>query len=256
MTKKRLNILLTNDDGFNAEGIQALYREIQKIATVSIVAPDRERSAVGHGITMHSPLRVTPVSLETEKHWQVDGTPSDCVKIGVEKLLPNKPDLVLSGINCGPNLGNDVLYSGTVSAAIEGFFCTIPSIAFSLTGFCQLNYTPVVQYIGANLFELWELAKKAILNINFPVVDSYQDFKGVRLTKLGQRLYENVFEERKDPRGRSYYWMGGEPVIFEQDHDSDIAAVEKGYISITPIKSDLTDLVFLKDLSNSFLGKI
>lgn len=242
MDTTKLRILLTNDDGFNAEGLQVIYAELKTKADVTITAPDRERSAVSHGITMHHPLRAIPVTIETENHWMVNGTPADCVKLAVERLLSVPPDLVISGINRGPNLGNDVLYSGTVSAASEGAINHIPSIAVSLAEFGKADFNPAAQFVAQNLNHLAKLAHHAVLNLNFPT-----QYKGVKLTRLGELRYENVFDERVDPRGQTYYWMGGQPVHSVQLNDTDIQAVADGYVSITPLHFDLTDHQFLND---------
>lgn len=250
-----LTILLTNDDGFYADGLQTLYTFLKDSPELSvyIAAPDRERSAVGHGITMHHPLRASTVFLDSHPHWLVDGTPSDCVKLAVEYFLKDQPPgLLISGINRGPNLGNDILYSGTVSAAIEGSIAKIPSIAVSLASYGKASFAPAAGFIKEKLNQLKALAKHATLNLNFPVTPDQTGFSGVKLTKLGNRIYRNVFEERKDPRGRIYFWMGGEPVDFEQAPDSDIQTVAEGFISITPLHFDLTDYQLLKsDLFNS-----
>lgn len=243
--KQPLKILLSNDDGFHAAGLQALYQAIKDKAEVTIVAPDRERSAVGHGITMHQPLRVEQVQLDGKTHWTVDGTPSDCIKLALEKVLRDQwPDLIISGINRGPNLGSDVLYSGTVSAAIEGHMYGIPSIAASVYDFGNANFSPAAQFLADHIEKLLELASHSLININFPTVSATNP--QVRFTKLGRLNYINVFEERKDPRGRIYYWMGGEPAKQEQEADSDIRAVEEEDISITPLTIDLTHYQFLQ----------
>lgn len=241
--KIKLKILLTNDDGFHADGLQTLYQTLKDVADVRIAAPDREQSAVGHGITINRPLRVTPFKQEDGEHWMIDGTPSDCVKLALETLLKDWfPDLILSGINRGPNLGNDVLYSGTVAAAFEGSFYRVPSIAASLAGFGKLDFHKSASFLREHLSQLSELAKDAaVLNLNFPSLDDDCEYQGLKLTKLGRRIYENVFEERFDPRGKNYYWMGGEPVSSVQDIDSDIQAVDDNYVSLTPLKSDMTD---------------
>jgi 5'-nucleotidase len=224
---EKIHILLTNDDGFHADGLQTLYTNLKDQYRISIVAPDRERSATGHAITMSQPLRVI-VRDEQLNHWMVDGTPADCVKLAVEYILKdNPPDLIISGINRGSNLGNDVLYSGTVSAALEGFFCQIPSLA-----------------VTAKVQLLRELAEKTVLNINFPVL-SKDKFKGVKFTKLGKRIYRNVFEARQDLRGQTYFWLGGDLVEMEQPMDTDIKAVDEGFISITPLNPDLTNYDYL-----------
>jgi 5'-nucleotidase len=244
---EKLSILLTNDDGFSAEGLQALYLQLKELAVVAIVAPDQERSAVGHGITMHQPLRATPVG-DNIDHWMVNGTPADCVKLALEYLVKDhSPDLIISGINRGPNLGCDILYSGTVSAAIEGSFYKIPSLAASLAGYGQLDFAPAAAFIANNLHQLKELATAAILNLNFPTATPGAAYQGISFTKLGLRAYQNVFEARTDPRGQIYFWMGGEPINLEQEKDSDIKAIDDGYISITPLHTDLTDIRFLEN---------
>jgi len=244
MTKK-LQILLTNDDGFYADGIQTLYHTLRDIAQVTIAAPDRERSAVGHGITMFQPLRFSEVDLQGSSHWLIDGTPSDCVKLALEHLLQTPPDLLISGINRGPNLGSDVLYSGTVSAALEGKINQIPSIATSLSGYGKLDFTTAANFIYQNLTRLYQLSQTTTLNLNFPNTNT--PYQGVKFTKLGKRLYQNIFEARTDPRGQIYYWMGGEVVVSEQEPDSDINAIENNYVTITPLTTDLTDCRFLKN---------
>jgi 5''/3''-nucleotidase SurE len=243
---EKLNVLLTNDDGFYAEGLQTLNSHMNQIANVTMVAPDRERSAVGHGITMQQPLRATPIGGKNSQ-WMVSGTPADCVKLALEHLVKNQlPDLVISGINRGPNLGGDILYSGTVSAAIEGSFYKIPSIALSLAGFAGLDFNQAAAFVAKNLQQLKELALHATLNLNFPVTSNLAKYNGVLLTKLGVRTYENVIVERQDPRGQIYFWMAGEPVNMNQEPASDIKAIDDGYISITPLHSDLTDYGFLE----------
>jgi 5'-nucleotidase len=255
----KINVLLTNDDGFYAEGIQTLFRYLNQIAAVTIVAPDRERSAVGHGITMNYPLRVTQVTLgeDSRSHWMVDGTPADCVKIALDVLLKGQPpDLIISGLNRGANLGSDVLYSGTVSAALEASMYRLPSIAASLVGFGKNDFKPAAAFIADNLQSLTQLAQDNVININFPELEDHNssgaaqiNYAGVKYTRLGCRVYQNIFEERRDPRGRIYYWMGGEAVGCEQETDSDIAAIERNFISITPLQSDLTNFEALKRLT-------
>jgi 5'-nucleotidase len=256
---EKLHVLLTNDDGFYGEGLQTLFTHLKPELTITIIAPDHERSAVSHGITMHQPLRAYPIDIDGCTHWMVNGTPADCVKLGIEHLLVgNLPDVIISGINRGPNLGTDVLYSGTVSAAIEGFLHKIPSIAVSLAAYGKADFRDGAAFIRAKLNNLRNLAARATLNINLPVThsedlqqnnDNLSQFNGVKLTKLGIRLYQNVFEPRLDPRGQTYYWMSGEPVVLNQDPDSDIVAVEAGFISITPLNPDLTDHRFLDNNS-------
>lgn len=245
----KIHILLTNDDGFYADGLQTLYTHLKKQYRISIIAPDRERSATGHAITMSQPLRVF-IKDEQLNHWMLDGTPADCVKLAIEYLLKkNPPDLIISGINRGPNLGNDVLYSGTVSAAIEGFFCQIPSLAVSLAGYGKLDFNSSASFITSKIQLLRKLAENSVLNINFPT-SSINDYQGVKFTKLGKRIYRNVFEARQDLRGQTYFWLGGDLVELEQPMDTDIKAIDDGYISITPLNPDITDFQYLnQDLS-------
>jgi 5'-nucleotidase len=243
-----MRILLTNDDGFRAAGICSLYQSLQKDGhAVTIVAPDRERSAIGHAITMHHPLHTIAVNDNGTTHWMVNGTPSDCIKIAVEHLLANeRPELIISGINQGPNFGRDVLYSGTVAAALEGSFYNIPSLAASLAAYESSDFTKSACFIASNLNLLLEWAKTTVLNINFPACYPPKTFSGVRFTKLGNRSYQNVFEERIDPRGRTYFWMAGEPILLKQEESADICAIEGGHISITPLQSDLTNYPILE----------
>ena len=240
-----MDILLTNDDGITAPGILALYRALRGLGRVTVVAPDRERSATGHAITVHEPLQVVEVILngEEERGWAVSGTPSDCVKLALKALLPKAPDLVVSGINHGPNLGTDVLYSGTVSAAIEGILNGVPAVAFSLATFSKTCFQGAgqVAYDIITQMRAQELPPRTLLNVNIPPV-AYSQYRGIKVTRLGFREYENIFEERKDPRGNSYYWLGGDIVDHGQDADDiDIGAVKKNYVSITPVHFDLTN---------------
>jgi len=253
-----LKILLTNDDGFHAEGLQILYNHLFNKAMVTIVAPDRERSAVGHGITMHQPLMVNPISINGTENWIVNGTPADCVKLGLESILKETPpDLVISGINRGPNLGNDILYSGTVSAAVEGFFYQFPSIAVSLAESGKSDFNPAAAYIAAKLETLAKLAVNTVLNINFPSSKIRRGKNAAfqaKFTKLGKREYRNVFERRIDPRGRVYFWMGGEAVLSSETDETDVLAVEEGYVSITPLRLEFTDYRLLENLKSQAAG--
>lgn len=237
-----MNILLTNDDGINAIGIRSLAKELSKIGKVTVVAPDRERSASGHSITLHSPLRVVKTDIdENIEGYMISGTPSDCVKIALESILDEEPDLVVSGINNGPNLGTDVLYSGTVSAAIEGAIHDIKSIAISTSyGEGKINYEGAT-YFSCNLIKfIMNLKKGLIFNINVPSLNK-EDIKGTLITELGIRRYKNKYIKREDPMGKSYYWLDGELIDIENKTSSDIKAIEDKYISITPLHFDLTD---------------
>lgn len=246
-----MKILVTNDDGIFAEGIYKLAKVLSEKHEVFVVAPDRQRSATGHAITMHHPLRARQIKFfDTDiAAWSVDGTPSDCVKLALEAILDEKPDFVISGINDGPNLGTDVLYSGTVSAAIEGAIHGINSLAISMA------YTKNIDYdIGAKFayrmidkFKEESLPKDTLLNINIPNC-SREDVCGVKITSLGIRRYKNSFVERVDPRGHSYYWLGGEVIEETQSENSDINCVKDKYISVTPIHYDLTKYNLLETI--------
>ena len=240
-----MRILLTNDDGIQAEGIQVLAAHLSDTNDVFVAAPERERSATGHGITMHKPLRVTEVKM---KYYQgtgmaVSGTPADCVKLAVEELMDEPPDLVVSGINCGANVGMDILYSGTVSAAIEGMLSGYKSIAVSLdtdTDFPDFEgaarfTTKLTQVLFSN-----DLPPKALLNVNVPGV-SWDEIKGVVVTKLGNRKYVDAIERREDPRGRPYFWLSGHIDDRGSAPDCDNTALKNKYISITPVQFNLTN---------------
>lgn len=253
---KQTHILITNDDGIYAEGIQRLGQclyEKDRGYKLSIVAPDRERSATGHAITMHRPLLVDRISYLHNPEltgWCVNGTPSDCVKLAIEAILEDKPDLVISGINRGSNLGTDVLYSGTVSAAVEGLIMGIPSIAVSLTGNGNEKSFDFAGKFICHLFPLIleaNLPPSTLFNINIPT--DIEKIRGVRATILGKRRYRNAFEKRIDPRGRAYYWLAGELVDDDQENENtDTKTVRDGYISVTPIHFPLTNEEILPEL--------
>lgn len=239
-----MRILLTNDDGINARGIHALINELNMIAEIYVVAPDRERSGTGHSITVFDPIKAVQTKIPgTKRGWLVGGTPVDCVKLAISRLIEEKVDLVVSGINHGPNLGTDVLYSGTVSAAAEGVIMGSPSIAVSLNSYeDDMDFSFAAKFTQRLVSAVMEqkIDKTTLLNINIPPLTS-DDVKGIRITKLGIRNYDNLFEERRDPRGNTYYWLGGGVLEEEQHNDSDVSAVKNGYISITPVHMDLTD---------------
>jgi 5'-nucleotidase len=243
-----MRILISNDDGIQSDGLKVLRNALEDQHELFIVAPDRERSATGHKITVYRPLRVRECDYQGTKTvgWEVDGTPADCIKLALEALMPEPPDLLISGINSGPNLGTDVLYSGTVSAAIEGLINGIPSIAISLTSHRNHDFSysgKLARDIVAIFSD--ELSPRTLLNINIPPGEP----RGIKVTKLGNRRYVNIFDKRTDPRGRIYFWMGGEPFdLDEDDPETDIWAVREGYISITPIHYDLTDYGYMEKL--------
>jgi 5'-nucleotidase len=229
-------ILVTNDDGIYSEGLRKLAAALQPIGEILIVAPDREQSAASHALTLNRPLRL----LQLEKNeWIVDGTPTDCVNLGVLKLMKDdRPDIIVSGINFGPNLGDDVTYSGTISAAFEGSLLHIPSVAFSATVGEHFSFDRCADFAARLVVRLLDAAPEPgiILNVNFPV----GEFAGVRITKLGRRIYTEGIVERLDPRGRSYFWIGGGAPSWQPQEGTDFEAIESGHVSITPLHLDLT----------------
>jgi 5'-nucleotidase len=241
-----MDILVTNDDGIQADGIRALAEALAPLGTISIIAPDREQSATSHALTLHRPLRVRKIA---DGVMSVDGTPTDAVLLGVHGFLKRKPALVVSGINHGPNMGNDVLYSGTVAAASEGMFLSIPSIAISLATWDPGDFAPGARVARHLVRELLRrgLHEGSCLNVNIPAIP-WGDLKGVRITRLGKRVYRDVIVEKTDPRGKLYYWIGGEEPTWEHDEASDFTAVEQGYVSVTPLNFELTDYKAIVDL--------
>ncbi len=252
---KRLKILLTNDDGIYAKGLYCLYRELKEDYDISIVAPYSEMSAVGHAITLNSPLRVQEIYRDGNFYgYAVTGTPADCVKIAVQELLKDDlPDIVLSGINLGSNVGIDVLYSGTVSAATEGAYFGIRSAAMSLAtrqdpdfSFASRFSRQVIEFLLKNHFD-----RGISLNINIPAIPE-ERIKGVVFTRQAITQYREYFEKRVDPRGNTYYWLAGEIIAEENGRpDTDILALKNGMITITPISCDLTSNKELERLRNS-----
>lgn len=245
-----MRFLVTNDDGILAHGIECLIEAAEPLGEVTVVAPDREQSAMSHSLTLHHPLR--PVK-RAERRWQVDGTPTDCVMLAVEALMPDRPDFVLSGINHGQNMGEDVLYSGTVAAAMEGLALGIPSIAFSFAGgdlradVSRLReLVPVLTPLLRHLTSMTTFPPDTLLNINLPPVAA-AEIRGPKLTKLGRRVYSNSLKPMSDPWGRQVYWIGGGEITWQGESDSDFYAVQEGYISVTPLHLDLTHHILLGD---------
>lgn len=252
-----MRILISNDDGIYAGGLRALVKELQSIAELYVSAPDRERSGTGHSITVFEPVITHRLELEGVKNaWVVGGTPVDCVKLALGKLITEKIDLVVSGINHGPNLGTDVLYSGTVSAASEGVVMGVPAIAVSLNSYQKKSdFSCAARYTREIIESLMKIGmdSKTIMNINIPPVGR-EDIKGVQITRLGVRNYENLFEERKDPRGNSYYWLGGGIKKEDQESDADVVAVENNYVSVTPLHLDMTDYRLIEEYRQVMLS--
>ena len=238
-------VLVTNDDGINAPGLAALAEALAPLGDVYVVAPEREQSTVGHALTLHRPLRVDRLG---ERRFAVNGTPSDCVNLAVLGLLPAEPKLVVSGINHGSNLGDDVTYSGTVSAAMEGALLGIPSIAVSLVGPEQGEFEEAgkVARLIAMRTLVEGLPAKTLLNVNVPGGRP----KGIRFARLGHRVYKEKMVEEKDPRGKTYYWIGAGPPLWDDREATDIIAVQDGYAAVTPLHLDLTHYGALRRLGD------
>lgn len=235
--------MITNDDGYQAPGLRALAEALKELGRVVVVAPDRERSGGGHAITAHKPLRLDPVELGPGiEAYRVNGSPADCVKLGVDALLERRPDLVFSGINSGANLGTDILYSGTVSGAMEGAIYGVPSAALSLVRGEEEDYGIAAAFAVALARVLLErgLPEGVLLNVNVPNLGPGAPVRGVRVTRLGVRRYRDMFQRRTDPRGKAYYWLAGRAVDLDEGPDTDAVAVREGYISVTPVHFDLT----------------
>jgi 5'-nucleotidase len=234
-----VNILVTNDDGVHAPAIDALKRALEPLGRVTVVVPDRDQSATSHSLTLHRPLRIHH---HGDDRYSVDGTPTDCVLIAYHGLLGQHPDLVVSGINHGPNMGEDVFYSGTVAAAIEGAMQGAPAIAASLVTREPADFIEPARFIRGLAAEVIRrgVKGKQVLNVNMPH-RSWGEIRGVRMTRLGTRAYSDTLIEKTDPRGRAYYWIGGQEPVWEQKEGTDVHAVREGYISITPLALDLTD---------------
>jgi 5'-nucleotidase len=251
-----MRVLLCNDDGIHAPGLAALAAEIKKIAQVTIVAPDREQSAVGHAITLTDPLRVNEYRKDDEFFgWAVSGTPADCVKIAICALLDAKPDLVISGINQGSNTGINTIYSGTVSAATEGRINDIPSFAISLTSYTYRDFSAAARFAAkfAPVYLQLDLPRGVFANVNIPAIPE-AEMKGIKITRQGRANYVEIFHRRFDPKGRVYFWMDGERTAEEEDFNIDERAVKAGYISITPIHYDLTHYPTLEKLESQIPG--
>ena len=245
------HIMLTNDDGVHAPGLKMLFQQSLDLGKTVIVAPEHDNSAASHSLTMSRPLRVREIA---ENIYTINGTPTDCVTIGIGKILPQKPDLVISGINPGPNLGDDVSYSGTVSAAIESTMLGIPSIAVSLAAESEpLHYGTAAAFVArlAKIILEKGLPKDTLLNVNVPNTAS-EGIEGVAFTRRGRRLYDDAIKETFDPWGRQHYWIGGGTPSFDAGEDTDSAAISVNKISITPMHLDPTNYEALKFLQKDW----
>jgi 5'-nucleotidase len=244
---ERFMILVTNDDGIHSKGIITLVKALREIGDVFTVAPDIEQSAVAHSLTLHRPLRVEKIRRNS---YAVDGTPADCIHLGVNTILPKRPRLIVSGINKGGNLGDDIIYSGTVSAAFEGALLGIPSFAISLVSRSHFKFDVAARFALRMARSIIErgLPKNTFLNINVPNLGE-KEIKSYQITHQG-RLIHNGDEvvEKVDPRGRKYYWIGGGQLVFEKGRNTDVEAVSKSCISITPLNLDLTNYSSIREL--------
>ena len=242
-----MRILVTNDDGYRADGIRTLVEAARPLGQVSVVAPDREQSATSHSLTLNNPLRV---SRRGAGVLAVDGTPTDCVILGLGMLLEERPNVVLSGINHGPNLGDDVLYSGTVAAAMEATILGVPAIAISLATHEDQPVGPWGPIVARLLEKLLrtEMPPETLLNVNLPPVDP-AEVRGVRVTTLGRREYVNSLTRAQDPAGKEFFWIGGGQSRWWGGPDSDFRAIHDGYIAVTPLHLDLTNYKLLEDMS-------
>ncbi len=246
-----MRVLLCNDDGIDAPGLAALAAEIKNMgADVTVVAPEHEQSAKGHAITISDPLRAREYYKDTVFFGTaVNGTPADCVKIAISALMPQRPDLIISGINQGSNTGINIIYSGTVSAATEGTINNIPSFAISLTSYEYKDFSVAAHFAAqlAGIYSTLALPPGVFLNVNIPALPQ-SDIKGVKYTRQGKANYEEIFHRRFDPKGRAYFWMDGERLAEEDDPNIDERAIRAGYISITPLHHDLTHYPSLDSL--------
>jgi 5'/3'-nucleotidase len=232
-------ILVSNDDGIRAAGIRALAAALESVGEVWIVAPDREQSAASHSLSLHRPLRVEQLG---PRRFAIDGTPTDCVNLAINGIMPVRPSLVVSGINHGANMGDDITYSGTVSAAMEGTLLNVPSIAVSLAWRDELDFTTAAQFAQrlAKSVLQYGLPRDTLLNVNVPSLPA-SELRGYLVTRQGKRKYGDAIVEKVDPRGKKYYWIGGEDLGFVAAEGTDFTAVEGGYISVTPLHMDLTN---------------
>ena len=230
-------ILLTNDDGIHSPGLKALKESLSALGKIVIVAPDRDNSAIAHALTMHRPLRLTELD---EDVYTLDGTPTDCVSIALGKILERTPELLVSGINSGPNIGDDITYSGTVSAAIEGTMYAVPSMAVSMAGEPPLDYGKADLLIRqlAQRVIAHGLPASTLMNVNIPATS---ELRGLKITRQGRRIWKQAVREVADPRGRIHYWIGGGTPLLDSGKDTDVWALGEGFVTISPIHLDLTN---------------
>jgi 5'-nucleotidase len=255
--RKRIPVILvTNDDGINAPGIRNLVEAVKGLGKVVVVAPDKPQSGMGHAITIGNPLRLNPMHhlFDGVEAWQCSGTPVDCVKLAVDKVLRRKPDLCLSGINHGANHSINVIYSGTMSAAVEASIESIPSVGFSLLDYSvEADFTAARKYVRIIVEQVLEhpLDKHLILNVNFPAVPDNL-IKGIKVCRQAYAKYEEDFIERFDPNKKKYYWLTGKFVNFDAGRDTDVWALEHNYVSVVPVQFDMTNYVLKGKLEKTW----
>ena len=249
-------ILITNDDGITAPGIKNLVEAVKGLGQIVVVAPDKPQSGMGHAITIGVPLRLNKVTdmFDGAESWQTSGTPVDCIKLAVDKVLHRKPDICLSGINHGANHSINVIYSGTMSAAMEASIESIPSIGFSLLDYSfEADFTAARYFVRKIVGSLLKtkMDKHLLLNVNIPAV-STESIKGIKICRQAYAKYEEDFDERLDPHGKKYYWLTGEFKNFDKGNDTDVWALENNYVSIVPVQFDLTNYILKKELEENW----
>jgi 5'-nucleotidase len=254
--KEKPIILITNDDGITAPGIKNLVEAVKDLGEIIVVAPDKPQSGMGHAITIGLPLRLTKMEglFEGIEAWQTSGTPVDCVKLAVDKILKRKPDICLSGINHGANHSINVIYSGTMSAAMEASIEGIPSIGFSLLDFrYEADFTAARKYVHKIVEEMMqkERGKHFLLNVNIPKV-SESEIKGIKVCRQAYAKYDESFDERQDPNGKKYFWLTGEFINLDEGTDTDVWALSQNYISVVPVQFDLTNYTLKKELEKTW----
>ncbi|GAB2822661.1 5'/3'-nucleotidase SurE [Ferruginibacter profundus] len=256
--KQQPVILITNDDGITAPGIKNLVEAVKGLGKIVVVAPDKPQSGMGHAITIGHPLRMTKIDIfDGVEAWQTSGTPVDCVKLAVDKVLHRKPDICLSGINHGANHSINVIYSGTMSAAMEASIESIPSIGFSLLDYnIEADFTAARFYVHKIVSTLLKqkMDKHMLLNVNIPSLEM-DLIKGIKVCKQAYAKYEEDFEERKDPQGKKYYWLTGKFVNFDKGRDTDVWALANNYVSVVPVQFDLTNYTLKTQLEKKNLFK-
>ncbi|MBS1984844.1 MAG: 5'/3'-nucleotidase SurE [Bdellovibrionales bacterium] len=257
MQKKKIQILVSNDDGVSSPGIQALSKALMKVGHVTVVAPEREQSTMGHALTLHKPVRLFKVASEPGRdQWATRGTPADCVYLGIRQVLKCNPDIIVTGINNGVNVGNDIYYSGTVAAAREGAVMNIPAIATSLDYHFEVgaqpkaNFEDCAEYIVGLVKQVLKngLPTNAMLNVNFPNVP-FNKIKGTKVARQGFRIYTDKITEKFDNRNKPYYWLGGTYAGFRPIEGSDCEVLDQDYISITPCRLDITQYEIMASMS-------